>query len=211
MECLKAQEIFSACLDGEAEAEELAAAMSHVQSCLDCRRMTEAMRSTQSVVSRFEPESVPDQASVILDQSRRVRRLRRSIVRGLLALDSLLLFLYVIPEILATTGDAHLEHHLAVWGATFATTLALIAIRPSFARVVRPIATLFVLSMVIIALIDIFRGETPMLAETHHLLEVVGAVLIWLLGLPQRRRTPAAILNAPVDLARWRTSRSEAG
>ncbi len=211
MECTQVQEVVSASLDGEAEPEELARALAHVQSCMDCRRAREAMSATQGLVRHFNPESVPDLSSSVRDESRRVRRLRRSVVRGLLAVDSLLLFLYVIPEILATSGDAHLEHHLAVWGATFATTLALIAIKPSFARVVRPIATLFVVAMAIIALIDIMRGETPMLAETHHLLEVAGAILIWLLGLPQRRRSPATLLDSPVDLARWRNSRSEAG
>ena len=59
-------------------------------------------------------------------------------------------------------------------------------LKPALSRVVRPIATLFAASMLLIAVIDIIRGETPMLAETHHLLEVAAVGLIWVISLPAK-------------------------
>ena len=151
------------------------------------------MASLHQLFSGFPTPVAPDFSATVVAESKRSIRVRRGVARVALGCVSLLLFTYVVPEILATHGDAHLEHHLAVWGLTFAVAVFLIALKPALSRVVRPIATLFAASMVLIAVIDIIRGETPMLAETHHLLEVAAVALIWVISLPAKAQpTPSA-------------------
>ena len=186
MRCEEAMEIFSADLDGEASLSEVAAAMGHASTCLACRTNRRDMASLHRMVHEYPTPVAPDFAATAVAESRRSIRIRRGVARFALACISVLLFTYVVPEILATHGDAHLEHHLAVWGLTFAVAIFFIALKPALSRVVRPIATLFAASMLLIAVIDIIRGETPMLAETHHLLEVAAVGLIWVISLPAK-------------------------
>lgn len=192
VECTQAIEILSADLDGEAELTEVAAATAHAARCVPCRSLRREMMLMDATLRGDPSPPSPDFAARVVDATRRSAKVRRLVARVALFVVGLLLLADVVPQILATSGDAHMEHHLAVWGLTFAVALLTIALRPSLSRVVRPIATLFALSMLVIAVIDIGRGETPMLAEGHHLLEVVGVALIWVLSLPSRTRLDAA-------------------
>ena len=185
-------ETLSADLDGEAELAEVAAATAHAARCMPCRSLRREILQLDATLRGDPPPPAPDFAPAIVDATRRSTRIRRSTARVALFIVGLLLLADVIPQILATSADAHMEHHLAVWGLTFSVALLTIALRPSLSRAVRPLATLFAASMLVIAVIDIARGETPMLAETHHLLEVVGVALVWVLSLPSRTRIDAA-------------------
>ena len=196
VECTQAIEILSADLDGEAELTEVAAATSHAARCVPCRSLRREMMLMDATLRGDPAPTSPDFAPLVVDATRRSARIRRIVARLALFVVGLLLLADVVPQILATSGDAHMEHHLAVWGLTFSVALLTIAVRPSLSRVIRPIATLFALSMLVIAVIDIGRGETPMLAETHHLLEVVGVALIWVLSLPSRTPIDAAPTTA---------------
>ena len=186
MQCSQAMEVFSADLDGEAALTEVAAAMGHASTCLPCRQNRHEMASLHRMLQDRPHPIAPDFAQTAVAESRRSLQIRRGVARLLLAVVAIFLFFAVIPQILATSGDAHMEHHLAVWGVTYALVLMTVAIKPALSRLVRPIATIFGVSMLVIAVIDIIRGETPMLAETHHLLELAGVVLIWVLSLPAR-------------------------
>ena len=192
VDCTQAIEILSADLDGEAELTEVAAATAHAARCMPCRFLRREMLQMDATLRGDPAPPSPDFASLIVDATRRSAKIRRLVARVALFVVGLALLADVIPQILSTSSDAHMEHHLAVWGLTFSVALLTIALRPSLSRVIRPIATLFALSMLVIAVIDIGRGETPMLAETHHLLEVVGVALIWVLSLPIRTPIDAA-------------------
>ena len=198
VECNQTIEILSADIDGEAELTEVAAATNHAARCIPCRSLRREMMLMDSTL-RGDPAT------------RRSVKIRRSVARIALVIVGLVLLAEVFPQIFATTGDAHMEHHLAVWGLTFSVALLTIALRPSLSRVIRPIATLFAASMLLIAIIDIFRGETPMLAETHHLLEVVGVALIWIISLPSRTvldGAPAQSLTLVTELPDTKTEAS---
>jgi len=187
VECTQAIEILSADLDGEADLTEVSAATAHAARCVPCRSLRREMQMLDATLRGDPAPPSPDFAPRIVDATRRSAKVRRLVARVALFVVGLLLLADVVPQILATSGPAHMEHHLAVWGLTYAVALLTIALRPSLSRVVRPIATLFATSMLLIAVIDIIRGETPMLAETHHLLEVAGVALIWVISLPSRQ------------------------
>ena len=211
VECNQTIEILSADIDGEAELTEVAAATNHAARCIPCRSLRREMMLMDSTLRGDPAPPAPDFAPLVVDATRRSVKIRRSVARIALVIVGLVLLAEVFPQIFATTGDAHMEHHLAVWGLTFSVALLTNALRPSLSRVIRPIATLFAASMLLIAIIDIFRGETPMLAETHHLLEVVGVALIWIISLPSRTvldGAPAQSLTLVTELPDTKTEAS---
>lgn len=187
MKCNQVQEVLSADLDGEAGAEELAKAMGHLLSCPACRNARAEMVQVTEVVRSEPRQEGPDLAPGVVAETRAWTRARRGVARLALGVLGVVLGLSSLPDLLASSHDAHLEHHLAVWGFTLAATFALIALRPRAARMVRPVLTLFAVAMVAVALLDIARGETPMLAEAHHLLEVLGVGLVWVVSASARR------------------------
>lgn len=193
MDCTQYREILSADLDGEADAAKLAEAMGHLLGCARCRAARADMVALAELVSQQPRANGPDLSGAVLAESRAWTRARRGASRVALGVLGLVLAAGSVPDLLATNREAHLEHHLAIWGFTLATTFALIALRPRAARMVRPVLTLFAVAMVAVALLDIGRGETPMLAEAHHLLEVLGVALVWVVALPARR--PRSIRN----------------
>ena len=77
--------------------------------------------------------------------------------------------------------------------------------RPERAYGVLPIAAALALTMAVTAIFDAARGTTPIVGEAHHVLELAGFALVWMLaglpGLPRdwlfRRRAGASGL--PVD------------
>ena len=187
MNCEKTQELLSAELDGEVSADEISQAMGHLLGCPRCRASRAEMVAIAELL-RSQPRPIgPDLTDMVLAESRAWARARRGAARLALGLLGLVLAISSLPDLLASSHEAHLEHHLAVWGFTLATTFALIAVRPRAAKMVRPVLTLFATAMVVVAAIDIIRGETPMLAEVHHLLEVLGVGLVWLVSMPARR------------------------
>jgi hypothetical protein len=53
-----------------------------------------------------------------------------------------------------------------------------------------PLAVALAGCLAVTAMIDVANGRTPAIAELHHLPEVVGLVLVWVLAMP--KRLPAA-------------------
>jgi len=199
MDCQQAQETFSADLDGEAPLAELSAALNHASRCLPCQRARREMGALHLALRDAPTPRSPDYASIVIAESRRSFKVRRGLARLALAMVSIFLLFDALPGIWATSGPAHMEHHLAIWAFTFAIVLMTVALRPSLSRVIRPVATVFALAMISMAILDALRGETPMLAEWHHLLEVAGVVLIWVISLPAARR-PSKPINPGLRL-----------
>ncbi len=184
MDCEIAQETFSADLDGEAPLEEVAAALGHASRCLPCQRARREMGALHLALREAPVPRSPDYATLVVAESRSSFKVRRGLARLALAMVAIFLLVDALPGIWTTSGPAHLEHHLAIWSFTFALVLMIVALRPSLSRVVRPVATVFALAMIAVAILDAIRGETPMLAEWHHLLELTGVFLIWVISMP---------------------------
>jgi hypothetical protein len=53
-----------------------------------------------------------------------------------------------------------------------------------------PVTAALAAALLVTAAIDILRGVTPIMAETDHLTEIVGAVLVWLTARSVRHPAP---------------------
>jgi predicted anti-sigma-YlaC factor YlaD len=88
----------------------------------------------------------------------------------------------------------HVARHAAVCPVAFAIALGAVALRPTRARGLLPVTAALAAALLVTAAIDILRGVTPIMAETDHLTEIVGAVLVWLtarsVSHPAPRRRP---------------------
>lgn len=62
-----------------------------------------------------------------------------------------------------------------------------VVIRPARARAMLPVAVVLGLALVISAVVDLLRGDVPLVNEVQHVPEVISVAMLWLLAAPSRR------------------------
>jgi hypothetical protein len=100
----------------------------------------------------------------------------------------------------------HAARHLGAFGLAFAVALLVVAIRPRQARSLVPMTVTLTVAMMAAAIVDTINGKTSPFLEAHHLLEVFGTTLVWLLAVPaswprSERRAAARFRGAKIRLA----------
>lgn len=88
-------------------------------------------------------------------------------------------------------SDRHAARHLGSFAVAYAIGLLVVALRPAKARGMLPLAAALAGCLAVTAVIDIAEGRTPAVTEFHHIPEVVGLVLVWVLAMPKRLPRPA--------------------
>jgi predicted anti-sigma-YlaC factor YlaD len=83
-------------------------------------------------------------------------------------------------------SDAHSARHLGSFAVAYAIGLLVVALRPAKARGMLPLAAALAGCLAITAIIDISDGRVPAVTEFHHIPEIIGLVLVWLLARPAR-------------------------
>jgi predicted anti-sigma-YlaC factor YlaD len=141
-------------------------------------------------------DDVPDLSERILARAHPPRKGRRQwICYALVAVGLIDLALAVPALILGEDGGApiHVAHHAGSMSAALAIGLLYAAIRPVRAFGLLPIAGALAGCMVFTAVLDLADGRVAAAGEAHHLLDVAGLVLLWVLSgapRPHRRRSP---------------------
>ncbi|MCU1358391.1 MAG: hypothetical protein JWM89_3809, partial [Acidimicrobiales bacterium] len=100
---------------------------------------------------------------------------------ALLAVGLIQLLLALPPILLGREAGAsvHLAHELGAWDLALAVALVLVAFRPERAPGLVPFALALVGAMVVTAAVDVLRHRAQLPAESHHLLNLAGAWLLW--------------------------------
>ncbi len=83
-------------------------------------------------------------------------------------------------------SDAHSARHLGSFAVAYAIGLLVVALRPAKARGMLPLAAALAGCLAITAIIDISDGHIPAVTEFHHIPEIIGLVLVWLMARPAR-------------------------
>jgi predicted anti-sigma-YlaC factor YlaD len=194
------REQLSAHADGELDPELLDGVRDHVTGCAGC----EAFERDLAVLTRATrvrmADRVPDLSPAVLARvpgAPAPIRVRVWAQYGLVvvALTQLILSL---PELLPAThasAPIHLEHHLGAWDVAMAIGLLVAAWQPERARGLLPMALALGGILVFTAAIDVVGGDTAVLSEAPHVLELAGVVLLWCLARPAARR-PWRVLPA---------------
>lgn len=191
MECGVARELLSAQLDQETTPEETAAANGHLGRCAACRSWWHDIGQVNRLLRVRVADEVPDIATSVLSVASPPRVGRRQWVRlslGVVAATELAL---AAPGLVLGEGAAsiHDARHLGSFGAAVAVGLLYVAWRPARAYGILPIVTALALTMIVTAILDTVHGRATSAGEAHHVLEMIGLVLVWMLaGRPAPRR-----------------------
>lgn len=208
--CASIRELASAVVDAEASAAEQRIHDDHLAECAACRRYAERLAVLTRQVRLRPAEPVPDLAARVLDRARPPRLGRGGWVRPALAWVAIVLAAQSVgPLFLGEFAGAstHVARHLGAFSAALAVGLLYAVWRPQRAFGLLPFAAALTVTMLVAGVLDVLAGASSLLAETIHLTELAGLVLLWILsgspGLDRLRRVGLRRSGPPVD-AGWR-------
>jgi predicted anti-sigma-YlaC factor YlaD len=207
MTCERWMDAISARADGEEPAIDDRLLDAHLASCASCRAFADN-------VPRLRRASL-DVAEPMEDLSGRVVKAVRLADRnsvwwvlrlglGIVAVQVLVLSTPALLLGHSAGSDRHAARHLGSFAVAYAIGLLVVALRPAKARGMLPLAAALAGCLGVTAVIDIAQGRTPAVTEFHHIPEVCGLILVWLLALPKRmpRSRPARALPHLRDVTR---------
>jgi predicted anti-sigma-YlaC factor YlaD len=192
MECSKAREALSAGLDGETDPTRDAALIAHVRACAACRHFLESARDLTSLTRDSRPE-VPDLTAGVLRKARAERHhadpLTTTLRIGLVTVAIAQLALAMPGLIYGSDEGApiHIAHEVGTWDLALAVAFLFAAWRPLRAVGLLPFAATLSAGLIFTAVLDVAHGSAVALTETTHLLELIGAALLYLLMAPRSR------------------------
>lgn len=189
MSCDPWIDAISARADGEAPTIDDRLLDAHLQTCPACRGYADNVHRLRRAAVEVAA-TMPDLSGRVV---KAVRLADRGSVWWVLRLGLGVVAVQVIvlsaPALLlghASGSDAHAARHLGSFAVAYAIGLLVVALRPAKARGMLPLAAALAGCLAITAVIDVIDGHVPAVTEIHHLPEIVGLVLVWLLAMPKR-------------------------
>jgi predicted anti-sigma-YlaC factor YlaD len=193
LDCERARTILSALADDEATSEEADLADHHLGVCAACGRYADAIARLDRAVRIRPAEPVPNVVGAVTSRARPARLGRGGWIRPALAWVAVVVFAESVPALVlghATGADVHMSRHLGAFGVALAIGFAYAAWKPHRAFGLLPFTAALVATMLAGAAFDLLDGGRSALAESVHLAELVGLVLLWVLsGAPGWRRS----------------------
>jgi len=198
MRCSLAREAVSARLDGETlpAGVDDASLDDHVDGCAGCLAFADRASEVHRAVRVRTARVTVDHTDAILaavPTTLRPRPVRDWVRYALLAiaLTQLVLAVPVLLGISTTQESLHVTREMGAFELALAVGLLACAWRPRLADGLLPFAGALAGAMLLIALVDVTRGDVVVAAEAHHVLDLVGVALLVALH-PMRRRSPRA-------------------
>jgi hypothetical protein len=93
-------------------------------------------------------------------------------------------------------ATAHVARHLGSFDVAIAAGLLYAAVRPQRAAALIPVALVLTGCVIATATFDLTDGSTSSGLEAHHLVDLVGFVLLWIVAgrpLPRRRQAHSVL------------------
>ena len=202
MSCSAWRDAISAIADGERPDLDPRLVEAHVARCPECTAFRENVhRLARAGLQQAAP--MPDLSRSVVRAARVADRLSVWWVLRLgLVVVAVQIAAFAVPALLfGSSGDAgeHAARHLGSFALAYAIGLVVVAMRPAKARGILPLSLALAGCLAVTAVIDVIRGESPIIAEIAHLPELFGLVLVWLLAAGPTRSTPAPrSASAPV-------------
>lgn len=207
MDCEHTREAISARLDGEDAGPEVARLDRHLAGCAACTAWAADLDVLHRLVRVRAAEPVPDLTAGILAAApgRRAaapRVERISSVRWALFAIALTQLVLAGPALLLgedAGATVHVARELGSFDVALAVGLLVAAWQPARAWGLLPVAGALALVMGLTAVLDVVDGTASGLGEAHHVLDLAGVALLWLVAREVRR-------DAPVQRPRWTTA-----
>jgi predicted anti-sigma-YlaC factor YlaD len=210
MDCSDIREAISAHLDDEPAAMAAEDVDLHVAGCPACATWATEVESLHRQVRVREAEPVPDLTAAILDAAphRRATAPARgflgqhvSTARWALLTVALTQLVLAVPAVVFgedAGATVHVARELGSFDVALAVGLLVAAWQPARAWGLLPLAVALVLVVGFSTVLDIADGSTSSAGEAHHLLDVAGVALLWVVAreagaAPQRPRRHLAV------------------
>jgi len=193
MDCKACREAISALLDNEDPGVDPTLVEAHLVGCAACRADA-AQASRLHGWLRLRPaEPVPDLTPAILARiaqtepsprrgGQREFRIGLAVLAGVVAVLAL-----PAPLLGGDAGALHLARELGSFQVALAVGFLLVAWRPEQRVRLLPVVAVLSVCPAVIAVVDMAAVQTPASAEAHHLLQLAGLGLVWLLADPSGR------------------------
>jgi predicted anti-sigma-YlaC factor YlaD len=197
MDCTACREAISALLDNEAPGSDPALVQAHLAGCAACRGDAAQASRLQGWLRRLPTEPVPDLTPAILGRVGQIepgsRQGARREVRIALAVLAPVVAVLTLPA--PWSGDdagapLHVARELGAFQVALAVGLLLAAWQPQRRAQLLPVVAVLSVCPAVIAVLDVAAGRTPASAEGHHLVQLAGLGLVWLLAYPSGRARP---------------------
>jgi hypothetical protein len=145
----------------------------HLEHCVSCRTFAEQIRALDAFDAGEEFRLASRQGSG-----------RWQLLRGLLLLVAISEIVFAVNDLLTAHDEhhGHLARHLAAFAFAYGVGLAAVALRPERARAFLPLMVALAGAMVLGAIVDVLRHDTPIVGELQHTVEVAGLILVWLIA-----------------------------
>jgi predicted anti-sigma-YlaC factor YlaD len=210
MSCDPFREALSARLDGEASPVEAHELEAHLGACPACARWVEELSLLHRLVRVRAAEDIPDLTAAILASApapapapravaRRAPVERISGARWALFVVGLTQLLLAAPALLLgedAGATVHVARELGSFDVALAVGFLVAAWQPARAWGLLPVAAALGLVMAITAGVDLVNGTATTVGEAHHLLDLAGLGLLWVVG-----REPIAQAASPRRVA----------
>jgi predicted anti-sigma-YlaC factor YlaD len=197
MECGLARELVSARIDDELGPDEELALDGHLVECADCTAYGEELAVFTRVLRVRPVERRPDLTGRILDRSRPPRLGRGGWLRPALAWVGVVIVAQSFGPLVFGDIDGtptHIARHVGASALALGIGLLYAAWRPTRAFGLLPLVAALFAATAIAATLDTLTGDRAPVAETVHVVELVGMVLLWFVaGSPGWERTRDAL------------------
>jgi predicted anti-sigma-YlaC factor YlaD len=183
--CETIREALSARADGEATADDIAVADTHLAHCAACRSFAADLEYVDRMVRIRPAEPVPDLVASVTARARPARLGRGGWLRPALAWVAIVMLAQSLPALLLgeTSGTSpHLARHLGAFGAALAVGFAYAAWKPHRAFGLLPFTAALVATTTVSIVADIVTGSRTPLAELIHVTELAGLALLWMVA-----------------------------
>jgi predicted anti-sigma-YlaC factor YlaD len=198
MRCDTFREAISARLDGESPGLDDDTIDTHLDSCEACAAWSEELATLHRMVRVREAEVVPDLTAAILGtQPAPARRSPLGEVispaRWALFVVALTQLVLAAPALLLgedTGASVHVARELGSFDVALAIGLLVAAWQPARAWGLLPVIAALGLVMAGTAVVDVARGTASGFGEVHHVLDVAGLVLLWLVARQEQAPAP---------------------
>jgi predicted anti-sigma-YlaC factor YlaD len=185
VDCDQCRDLLSDALDDRLDRVRRASLETHLVTCATCRAYGQELSELHRRVRLRAAEDVPDLSERILARAHPPNKGRSDwICYALLVVGLTELTLALPALILGEDAGApiHVARHVGSMSVALAVGLVYAAWRPVRAFGLLPIAGALAACMVVTAVLDLADGRVAPLGEAHHVLDVAGLLLLWLLA-----------------------------
>ncbi|MFZ8996746.1 MAG: zf-HC2 domain-containing protein [Ilumatobacteraceae bacterium] len=193
LRCSEARERVSAAADDELAPAEARLLEMHLEVCAACADYAGRVAALTRMV-RLRPVSVrPDPVAAVLARSRPPRLGRGGWMRPALAWVGVVVAIQSVQPLLFGALDGaptHVARHVGASALALAIGFGYAAWRPTRAFGLVPLVAALFAATVVASVLDTISGTRSALAESVHIAELIGMVLLWsVAGAPGWERT----------------------